>query len=865
MHTNEEMQQVGCKLFEVVKILHGAVKVLGVGDKKRFVEKTAAEMAWYSSTGDTAKCYAVARRLSKFAPRPLPAVKLEDGTLATDPTLRAERWVRHFCATLSGQALDSAEETAVPAPPPLPITSFVPTVEDIGAAIAKLGSGKAAGPDAIPAEVLKAGGWTAACALHVVIDQVVREQRWPYKWKGGRMATLWKRKGSPQVCSDHRGLLIADHAGKVATSLVKDAIEPAVAALLPESQAGGRAGKCVGTDFPAHTMRMMCEYARATNTSIGLLFLDLTQAFDRVLREIAMGWPVDAGHSYDTAEARRNYLESIGVEKQVARHIVEHIAEHGTVMEQARLDPVLQRLVAGLHTRAWFSFEGTSKVVASTTGGRQGCKLGSLVFCAVYDRALREVRELISEEDIACQLQLAESSAFWEAPPPNTPGEAMQAEVTYVDDEALAVVATTAKRLRVTMQKVVAAYSRVFRSFGLEINWKKGKSELMWVLRGKRASEQLDMCRSPGGLLLNAEGLESGIHVVASYAHLGGILSNSGSMVPEARARRSSMMASFGPLAVRIFGQQGFSMEMRLDMASSLLWSKLLYNVVTWTMQPQALKILDDAHMRVLRRIAGRMRGNEHDGKHSTALEVRRELRAPSLECIIVRRRLMYYARLAIHRPRMLWALLQARPNNTPLPYAKQAMDDFAVLQAHCPQAAKLPDVSLAPKAWLSIITFERRLWSEWVREVWFDESVFDTDRIGCGTLSEVRNCAHVCTDCNLRFVTRKAMLAHRRVKHGDRCVIRTRVPDTGTCPVCCTEFHARRRLIAHLTDRRRTRCRDIFLASDPPELPPERLDEIAAAERMLLRQARAQGHVHVLATASARTANGSRIGRVQQ
>ena len=65
---------------------------------------------------------------------------------------------------------------------------------------------------------------------------------------------------------------------------MKNAVEPLVCKQLPQSQAGGKSGKCVGTDFPNHTLRMMQEWARAVGKSTATLFLDLTQAFDRVVR-----------------------------------------------------------------------------------------------------------------------------------------------------------------------------------------------------------------------------------------------------------------------------------------------------------------------------------------------------------------------------------------------------------------------------------------------------------------------------------------------------------------------------------------------------------------------------------------------------
>ena len=50
-----------------------------------------------------------------------------------------------------------------------------------------------------------------------------RRSAWnvPPQWKGGRLAPLYKGKGDAADCNSHRGLLIADLASKVFTSLLK--------------------------------------------------------------------------------------------------------------------------------------------------------------------------------------------------------------------------------------------------------------------------------------------------------------------------------------------------------------------------------------------------------------------------------------------------------------------------------------------------------------------------------------------------------------------------------------------------------------------------------------------------------------------
>ena len=85
--------------------------------------------------------------------------------------------------------------------------------------------------------------------------------------------------------------------------------------------------------------------------------------------------------------------------------------------------------------------------------------------------------------------------------------------------------------------------------------------------------------------------------------------------------------------------------------------------------------------------------------------------------------------------------------------------------------------------------------------------------------------------------------------------------------PVCKTIFHTRLRLLAHLSDKRRTACQSAIL--DAPDvyrpLSDERISELDALDRVTRSDARQRGHTHPVACRTAVTAEGKRIGRVTQ
>ena len=70
------------------------------------------------------------------------------------------------------------------------------------------------------------------------------------------------------------------------------------------------------------------------------------------------------------------------------------------------------------------------------------------------------------------------------------------------------------------------------------------------------------------------------ITVVSQYKHLGGITNVKDNNVPEARARVMAAMESYGPLAERIFGSPLVSMTARWSLLTSLVFSRLLFNLL---------------------------------------------------------------------------------------------------------------------------------------------------------------------------------------------------------------------------------------------------------------------------------------------
>jgi len=410
----------------------------------------------------------------------------------------------------------------------------------------------------------------------------------------------------------------------------------------------------------------------------------------------------------------------------------------------------------------------------------------------------------------------------------------------------------------------------IFQRLQLHINWAKGKTEAILVYRGRNASKKLESRRlEDGGLGISVQTArgEQTLHIVAEYKHLGGIVAADGNPVHECRARASAAMAAYAPISGVFFGASGVSVKIKLFFAQMLIWTGLLYNIHTLVMDQAALSHLNKVYMRVLRRIAGKQRYQSEN--NTTDVQVRRLLSAPSIDCVIVKQRLLYIARLARKQPRALSALLQAqvkdsRGNKANLKWTTQARRDLKVIYErvviHSEVLLPEPSSAHAAESWNRFMCEFPKRWEELVQSLHFAESVLDKHDKGDSLLQVKPFMCSLCT--GVAFATQKALWQHERTKHGLRNPMRRLIRD-GVCPSCLTNFQSRIRCLAHVSDCRRTRCRDAIMSMPITPLTEGEMQALDEYDRQERRRGWIEGHSHPIAVKSARTVDGKQIGRV--
>ena len=129
----------------------------------------------------------------------------DGSTLLTDKDAILKRWAEHFSSVLNRPS--AVNDNAINRLPQIECNVLLddfPTVTETRKAIQHLSSGKAPGTDAIPAEVYKAGGLPMTEKLTELFQCMWRKEAIPQDFKDASIIHLYKRKGNPQVCDNHK-------------------------------------------------------------------------------------------------------------------------------------------------------------------------------------------------------------------------------------------------------------------------------------------------------------------------------------------------------------------------------------------------------------------------------------------------------------------------------------------------------------------------------------------------------------------------------------------------------------------------------------------------------------------------------------
>lgn len=157
-------------------------------------------------------------------------------------------------------------------------------IEEVKAAIQKLQSGKAAGPDRIPNELLKRGGKELAKALSTLFQHVWQTQCWPEQWTRGNIVPLHK-SGSAANLDNYRGITLLATMSKLFEIVLNSRLTRWAEGnhKLRDEQGGFRPNRrCTDQMFLLHEI---IAARREEKLPTYCAFIDVRKAYDTVWRD----------------------------------------------------------------------------------------------------------------------------------------------------------------------------------------------------------------------------------------------------------------------------------------------------------------------------------------------------------------------------------------------------------------------------------------------------------------------------------------------------------------------------------------------------------------------------------------------------
>ena len=235
-----------------------------------------------ASQGNFKDLYLTTKKLpGKFQQTDMP-VKDKDGKPLTTVEEELKRWAEHFRELLNRPAPELLPD--IPrAETELPISCKKPTKAEIKKALMTLRNGKAAGPDGILAEAIKADIETTTSVLHSLFSNSWEKEEVPAQWREGIVIKLPK-KGVIRVCNSYRGIMLLSEPGKVLNRIILGRVREAVDPKLRDHQAGFRRNRSCADQIAS--LRIIVEQSIEWNSTLYINFIDYEKAFDSVDREI---------------------------------------------------------------------------------------------------------------------------------------------------------------------------------------------------------------------------------------------------------------------------------------------------------------------------------------------------------------------------------------------------------------------------------------------------------------------------------------------------------------------------------------------------------------------------------------------------
>ena len=760
----------------------------------------------------------VGAKIAQRSKRILPQFRTPNGALATSTIQISEAWRQHC------QQLEAGEEVSRdqllqwiygsnthrnwPSLQP----SQIPSRTDLERHLRRMACGKAPGCDEVPSDICSLFPERISRLLYPVLLKTAFLQEEPVEYKGGRLIYAYKGKGSSEEPSNFRGLMLTSVLGKSIRSAFREKMLPIYRAFTGPSYFSARQYGHVGQ--AAMALRLFSRCGQLGGDSIAMAFLDVRSAYYRVCRELATGFG-------GTDQQICHILRHFDMPPSAVSDLFEFLRTYGGSMEAANADVFHHDLLLELSSGTWFVVDGLQQVTQTHGGSRPGDGLADMVFGYVFGRLIRMLKAELMEKHLwDARPWSLEGVKDWCFERPLPVAELpSNLDIIWADDLAIAIRDSNPAGVVVKIQAILDHLFTWCYRFGLEPNVAKGKSEVMFQLRGagsRQVKTDLFDKDNPTITINPDNGKETQIHIVAAYKHLGGYHHVGCKMLKDIRVRCGMMHSTFHKYSKKVFLNKHIPLLRKGILLDSLIYSILRWNLGSWhELDGASMRRYHTGIMHLARRVCIGTFGVEQVWSW-TDDQVLAKLKFPTPQESLHLARLSFFTTAYHTAPTSLWMLIAAERSWI-------GTVDAGVQWAHQQLCNSTPYPIFHDffAAWLQGVQHRGRHWRGWIQRAkqhsvlqrvnriliqdwhsnWYDQLLrygFQLPKVQLETRDGLQPHEFVCGPCRQVFRTKAAWATHSRRKHGRIDPLRAFITDS-LCKGCGSFYHTTRRLLAHL------------------------------------------------------------------
>ena len=729
-----------------------------------------------------------------------PAVRAETGKFAADSYLHLGQ---HFAkAERALQCSPADVATVALSPPELPLQA----TNDLGiAALAQgygaLKTGRAAGPSGLPAELYRADPIGAAHLHQPLLLKSQLAGVLPGLWRGGRNVPIPKPEKPLQSADSWRAILLSECALKGICKALRAPLLRCLEAIRTPAQGGSRAGAPL--QGPMAIAQAHIRALHRDKACGGLLMVDGRQAFYATTRQRLLGKAGELPSALLHELADAIFEEPGDRLRFMTEALGPGLLSHATIPEEVR------RVICASLRDTWFVIGAQQTYTFATRSGTApGSPLADILFQMTFAEAMHKVEATMQEvaTDVA-RRAAGPAAPFVPAP-------------SWMDDLSVPLRAVDVLDLQRITCRVIQVLWKELRAIGVDINFSRGKTELLPVLHGagSRKARQEWLCER-GAQLLVALGADRSevVHVTASYVHLGARIDGTNRDLASIRHRLQLTREMIRPLQ-RLFRNPFITPDEKVHLLRSMPLARLRHGSGFWrTDCTQSRRAYAAAYNELPRRMFRYVTGLSTQGLTDDDV------------CLILGLATAAEARAADLVRHAVWIFLEPLPVLHDMWRADHAWMHEVQQACQCVAARIEPELRTPWERFLArpaiAITWSKRFLRRCVkdrrdaraartREAQAMQRLREAGCILChrGPHAPDKRPLFQCEVCGDNFSTAAAKASHLSKVHG-KTAAATAASAGSACPVCRTEFWTTKRLKDHL--RRSPRCLCVTVEAD--------------------------------------------------